>query len=82
MAVKIQSGESDLIDELWGQNESLCRMKAYNASNRGDIYNHHRDRCIQCGVTEDDILQVGFMALYEAVQAYKPDAGYKLLCRT
>jgi RNA polymerase sigma factor (sigma-70 family) len=72
LAIRIQQGEKELLDRLWEQNKGFIYERAYQ------LYNQYTDRCKSCGVEDDDIIQIGFFALCEAVQAYKPESGYKL----
>lgn len=73
LAVRIQAGESFFYDELWEQVRRLI------AQRMNCFYRLHASTCDRAGVTIDDLMQCGFLALYDAVQAYKPDEGYKLI---
>lgn len=72
LAVKIQAGYTEYYGELW---ENVKDLIAY-LSNRAFAVNY--DKCISFGVTVEDIIQSGFIALTEAVQAFEPRSGYKL----
>ena len=72
LALRIQAGENYLFGELWEQNIKLFNMKA------SSLYNRYRERCQASGVEIDDIVQVCFFALCDAVRAYKPESEYKL----
>lgn len=72
LAVKIQAGHTEYYGELW---ENVKDLIAY-LSNRAFAVNY--DKCISFGVTVEDIIQSGFIALTEAVQAFEPRSGYKL----
>jgi RNA polymerase sigma factor (sigma-70 family) len=76
MALKIQQGETPLLGDLLEQN----RQFAYWKSNR--LYAQYYDRCKASGVELDDIVQSCFLALCDAVAAFNPDDGYKLLTYT
>lgn len=76
LAVKIQAGELNYLPELWEQTKkwitaSYKRMLGSNSASQ--------DRFIGSGVTLDDLQQEGYFALLEAVDAYKPDAGYRFI---
>ena len=71
MALKIQAGEQGLISALWEQNTGLFAIKA------NSLYQAHYDRCQASGVTFDDVFQVCYFALLDAVQVYDPARGYK-----
>ncbi len=73
LALKIQSGEQDLMTQLWEQNQGIVNQKAYK------LFSLYCNRCASCGVELDDIIQICFFALRDAVQAYQPERGYKLL---
>ena len=72
LAIRIQNGELGLIGELWDQNVGVIKLHAY------DLFNRYRDRCASSGVEADDIYQVCFFALTDAVKAFCKDSGYKL----
>jgi RNA polymerase sigma factor (sigma-70 family) len=76
LALKIQQGETALLGDLWEQN----RQFAYWKSNR--LYAQCYDRCQSSGVELDDIVQSCFLALCDAVAAFNPDDGFKLLTYT
>ena len=71
IAGRIQRGETDLLPQLWEQVHPLICWHA----NR--FYIQHQERCIASGVTADDIIQTGYFAVLDAVQAYDPAPGYK-----
>lgn len=72
LALAIQGGQ-DLYAELWGQTKRMIYQLVCKA------YNNQRGACQRAGVELDDLLQCGFLALYDAVKAYDPKTGYKLL---
>ena len=72
LAVRIRNGERDLMPTLWEQNIKLFQIMATS------LYTRYRDRCISSGVTPEDIFQVGYFALLDAVEAFTPASGYKL----
>lgn len=73
LAVRIQNGEKDLMTQLWEQNQGIVNQKAYT------LFAAYHNRCTSCGVELDDIIQICFFALCDAVEAYKADGEYKLL---
>lgn len=72
LALAIQGGR-DLWAELWEQAERFIYQQACT------VYNKQRGACQRAGVELDDLLQCGFLALRDAVKAYDPKTGYKLL---
>jgi len=72
LAVRIQNGERHLYGQLWEQNIRLFTLKSYS------LIKSYREQCDRAGVTVDDIMQVCFLALLDAVRAYRPADGYKL----
>jgi DNA-directed RNA polymerase specialized sigma subunit len=72
LAQRIQAGEHNLMAALWEQNTGIITLSALS------LYNQYRERCASAGVELDDIIQISYFALCDAVQAYKPDRGYKL----
>lgn len=72
IAVRIQAGEQHLMGELYEQNKGLFYIMA------GRLYALNRNPCISAGVEFDDIIQVCFFALCDAVKAYKADGEYNL----
>lgn len=73
IAIKIKNGETSLYSLLWEQNEKLINSKAYK------YIKSHPKRFASCGVEIDDLLQIGYIALYYAVEYFKPEKEYKLL---
>ena len=71
LAVLAKSGDKQVIYTLWTQVEKLC--SAFSAR----FIAKFQKRCNACGITNDDLMQECFIALLEAVQAYKPESEYK-----
>lgn len=71
LAVEIKAGRAGY-GELWGRVRDLVRMKAYQYRTL------HIGLCEKAGVEEDDLIQCGFMALRDAVEAFPPESGCKL----
>jgi RNA polymerase sigma factor (sigma-70 family) len=72
-AIRIKSGEHGLMGELWEQNTGIFKLKAFR------LYDQYRDRCASSGVELDDIVQISYFALCDAVTAFPIDGEYKLL---
>ena len=72
LAIKIQAGETDLLVDLWEQNLGLVNTKAYG------LFNSCRDVCNSSGIELDDVIQLCFLALVDAVQGFDPEQEYKL----
>ena len=68
---RIRSGEREHIATLWQQNAGIIHNKAHS------LHTRYYTRCVSCGVCLEDIIQVCFFALYDAIQAYDPGSGYK-----
>jgi len=73
MAVEIRNGNNELISDLWSQTVGFFTMRA------SSIYLARKELCNSAGIERDDIFQLCFIALCDAVAAYKPASGYKLL---
>ena len=71
IALEIKQGNTEYIDELWLLVENFIKMQA------NSFYQKFSSRCCQIGVGTDDLIQVGFFALNNAVKAYTSD--YKFL---
>lgn len=71
LAVKVQSGQGEYMLELWKQNQGLLNMIA----NRYIIAYESAAR--RLGVTLDDLIQCGYIALHNAAMAYNPQGEYK-----
>lgn len=71
-ALKIQQGNTDFYTELWENLKGLIAVYA----NKFIIT--HSEKCIANGVTSEDLIQSGFIALSKAVKDYKPNKGYLL----
>ena len=70
-AMEIQAGRAGY-GELWEQVRRFIRLQAYKYQTL------HAGLCERAGVELDDLLQCGFLALRDAVEAYDPERGYKL----
>lgn len=73
LAEKIKNGNRKYITELWEQLEKFITLKACQ------YYRLHTEKCEQRGVTVSDLLQVGFFALLEALEAYEVGGEYKFI---
>ena len=72
LAIAIQAGENRY-DELWEQVKKFI----YAQSRKFFVLN--QGTCSRAGIEQDDLIQCGFLALCDAVQAYKADGEYKLI---
>ncbi len=64
---RIQAGETELIEQLWGQIEGLCALHA----NR--VFRALPSTAV-CDF--DDLCQCGFFAMLKAIEYFDPDSGY------
>lgn len=71
LALDCQAGDRQAIAQLWEQTKALICSWCYHYYERG------RDRCAACGVELADLQQEGFLALLDAVQAFRPEQEYK-----
>ena len=71
LAALAKSGNKQAIYTLWTQVEKLC------SSFSARFIAKFQKRCNACAITNDDLMQECFLALLEAVQAYKPESEYK-----
>lgn len=72
MAVEIKAGRMGY-GELWAGVQRFVRQQAVI------FFYRCEGRCIHCGVELEDLMQCGFLALCDAVKAFDPARGYKLL---
>lgn len=72
MAVEIKAGRMGY-GELWKGVQRFVRQQAVI------FFYRCEGRCIHCGVELEDLMQCGFLALCDAVKAFDPARGYKLL---
>lgn len=72
LALRIQAGEGELAGQLW---EQMARL-VYRHCHR--YFTLYGERCAHAGVTLDDLMQEGYLALMDAAQAYDPAKGFKL----
>lgn len=70
-AMEIQAGRAGY-GELWEQVRRFIRLQAYKYQTL------HAGLCERARIELDDLLQCGFLALRDAVEAYDPERGYKL----
>lgn len=66
LAARIRQGERELLPELWAAVEKFVAMKAKQRAFQLDSYG---------GVTDEDLIQCGFLALLDAVETFDPEAG-------
>ena len=80
LAMKIQAGETDLMNELWRQVERFVIKQA----NR--FFYTYQDRCEKLGLTVEDLYQEGYFAIHKSVEVFNAEkdctfltyAGYQL----
>lgn len=72
LAMEIQAGRSDYT-ALWEQ------MRRFVCQQANRYFVMYCGSCTRAGVELDDLIQCGFMALRDAVRAYRPETGYSLL---
>lgn len=73
LAWNVQNGNRAALTELWGAVRPLLLSMAWKFYQK-----QGKERCSSHGVTLEDLQQEAFFALYDAVQAYKPEKGYQL----
>lgn len=72
LATEIRAGRAGY-GELWERVHRFVRQQAHR------YYTLHAGTCVHAGVEQDDLVQCGFLALQDAVQAFDPARGYTLL---
>lgn len=72
LAMEIRAGRAGY-GQLWEQAYKFIRQRARR------FFVLYGGTCDRAGVELDDLLQCGFLALQDAVEAYKPESGYSLL---
>ena len=73
LAMRIKSGETELMSELWSQ---VCRF-VYKQANK--FYVAHEGRCKNMGVEVEDLEQEGYIAIYKAVEGFDPSRNTTFL---
>lgn len=71
LAERIQAGEKALFADLWKQTENLFRSFC------GHWWGLYSERFTERGVVFEDLMQVSFFALVDAVEAYDAEKGFK-----
>ncbi len=71
LAIRIKSGNSSAIPQLWGQVEKLI----YFLCNK--LYLRYNEPLTRAGVELDDLTQEGYFAFLDAIQGYDESKGYK-----
>lgn len=66
IAIRIQTGQIELMEQLWSGVEKLVRWKANRVSNAIGS---------NSGVESDDLYQCGYLAMVAAAETYKPENG-------
>jgi RNA polymerase sigma factor (sigma-70 family) len=59
--------------------EAYSQYRAFLILLAREYFNHHRARCIELGVTVEDLEQQSFFALRDAIAAFDPERGYSFL---
>ena len=72
-AVKVKNGEREKLAALW---ERVERFVAMRAGNRLLLMG---DRYAACGVSLDDLLQEGFLAILDATETFDPQRGARFV---
>lgn len=65
-AVAVRGGKTELLQELWYSVQRFIRKKAYSASLKIPA---------GCGVTQEDLIQCGYLAVVSAVEHFDPERG-------
>lgn len=73
LAMRIKSGETELMSELWSQ---VCRF-VYKQANK--FYVAYEDRCKNMGIEVEDLEQEGYIAIYKAVEGFDPSRNTTFL---
>ena len=73
LTMRIKSGETDLMDELWSQVNLFVYKQAYK------FINAYADRCRSFGLDLEDLEQEGYLAIYTAVEGFDPEKGVTFL---
>lgn len=72
LATAVQAGRAGY-GELWEQVSRFIRQQAFR------WFTLYGGLCARAGVEPDDLIQCGFLALQDAVQAFEPERGYTFL---
>jgi RNA polymerase sporulation-specific sigma factor len=70
LALDVKSGRTEALDLLWLGTKALIRFYALR------FIKAHNEKCIQCGIALDDLVQIGYFALLDAVKAFTPESPY------
>ena len=65
-AVAVRDGQKELLPELWYSVQRFIRKKAYSASLKIPV---------GYGVTQEDLIQCGYLAIVSAVEHFDPERG-------
>ena len=71
LAELIKNGQKEYCADLWEQTRKIFTKKA----NR--FYNCNRLQCDRCGLMLEDLMQICYFAMLEAVRAYNPEKEYR-----
>lgn len=69
----VKGGVRSFMRDLWEQTERFVVMKAKR------FFFAYKEQCARGGVTVDDLVQIGYLALEDAVNSYPDNASYKFL---
>ncbi len=73
LSLKIKAGDKSLQGQLWEQIKHFVILKA------GRYSFLHADHCRQMSLELNDLIQVGYFAMLEAIEAYSEESEYKFL---
>ena len=73
LAVRIQSGQRELIPQLWEQTKGFVKLSAKKYYTTAVV---SRDNV---GCELEDLIQEGFFALLNSIKCFKPESGYTFL---
>lgn len=73
LAMQIKQGNKSAVMRLWTAVQAFIYKCCFG------FYNSKKDLCLSSGVTIDDLIQVSYFALLNAVDSFEPTKGYKLL---
>lgn len=74
LVICIQNGSKEYLQLLWTQVEKYIKLWANKYA-----FGTYSGQCLALGVTADDLYQVGYFAVINAIETYKPDAGKTFL---
>lgn len=73
LAEEIANGKKEYLPLLWEKTRKIVYKAAHS------FYNRYKEKCLSSCIDEDDLIQVGYFAMLNAIKDYDKSKEYKFL---